>query len=80
MRKKQFDFIEKYHTQRQKAYAKARVDMDKGGFRDKLINGQITQEQATDKYNEFINGHLNRYLTKYAKNYGFEFSVEGGAK
>ena len=80
LRKKQFDFIDKFYSQRQKAYAKARVDMDKAGFRDKLMSGQMTQEQANSEYNKFISNHVNKYLTRYAKNYGFEFSVEGGAK
>lgn len=80
LRKKQFDFIDKFHSQRQKAYAKARVDMDKAGFREKFASGKMSQDQANDEYNKFINGHLNKYLTKYAKNYGFEFSVEGGTK
>lgn len=76
---KESKFIESYIKKYSNSVRKAQADLDSRGFREKIRSGEITQEYANTEMRKSISNNLYKYLNRYAKNYGFEYSMEGEA-
>lgn len=76
---KENKFVDAYAKKYNNAVRKAQAGLDKMGFREKVLSGEVTQEQANTEMRKLISTDMSKYLTRYAKNYGFEYAMEGEA-
>lgn len=55
---------------------KAQQDLDARGFREKIWNGEITQEHANTEYAKVVKTELLNFCNTKASEYNLEFNVE----
>lgn len=70
------EFARNYQKAFSNAVDRAKVDLDKRGFRDNLINGKITQADANAEFTRVIANILVTHCERTAHNYGMKFRVE----
>lgn len=54
----------------------AQRELDERGFMRKIMEGEITQEEANREFGKVIAREMSGYCKKYAERYGIEFTME----
>lgn len=77
------EFSKAYRTEYSKATSHAQADLDKRGFAEKIMNGEITHAYANREFAKSAAKYMVDYCEKNAGTYGLNFKVESvsvGAK
>lgn len=70
------EFVKDYDTNYKSACQYAQRDLDRRGFRDKIFNGEISQEQANVEFGRVVTNVMVNWSNQRASDYGIDFSVE----
>ena len=54
----------------------AQRDLDSRGFMEKIMDGEITQEQANKEFGRVVTNYMIEWTSSHASKYGVEFTVE----
>ena len=71
-----WQFVSQYDGERKIAHRIAQRELDQRGFREKIMDGEITQEYANREFGKVVTREMITYCNKYASQYGLEYSVE----
>lgn len=75
-RNKGMEFVVEYDGNYKKAINFAQHDLDSRGFREQIMNGNITQEQANREFTRVVTNQVLQWTTANAPKYGVDFTVE----
>ena len=70
------EFWNLYQLINQQAHMLGTQELDRRGYREKIISGEVTQEQGNWALRNLVVEILGAGMDKYAKMYGYEYEVE----
>ena len=71
-----FYFLRDFDGAYKSARWAAQDDLDSRGFRGKVMDGEITQEEANKEYGKVVAREMKTWCESHASQYGIEFSAE----
>lgn len=69
-------FVIDYEGEYKAALRVAQMDLDRRFFYEKIMNGEITKDQANVEFGKVVAKEMVGYCNKHASRYGIDFSVE----
>ena len=69
-------FIRDYNGEQIIARRLAQQDLDRRGFQGKIMDGEITHEQANREFGRVVTNYMIEWTSSHASKYGVEFNVE----
>lgn len=71
-----FNFLRDFDGEYKSARWAAQDNLDSRGFREKVMDGEITQEEANKEYGKVVAREMKTWCESHASQYGIEFSAE----
>ena len=71
-----FYFLRDFDGAYKSARWAAQDDLDSRGFREKVMDGEITQAEANKEYGKVVAREMTKWCESHASQYGIEFSAE----
>lgn len=69
-------FVRDYNGERIIGQRIAQKDLDQRGFREMIMDGKITHDQANKEFGRVMTNYMVEWTSSHASKYGVEFSVE----
>ena len=73
---KGYYFLRDFDGEYKSARWAAQDNLDSRGFRGKVLDGEITQEEANKEYGKVVAREMTKWCESHASKYGIEFSAE----
>ena len=71
-----FRFLSDYNGTHIGAQGTAQDELDRRGFREKIMDGEITHAEANKEYGKVVAREMKTWCESHASQYGIEFSAE----
>lgn len=69
-------FVRDYNGERIIGHRIAQKDLDQRGFREMIMDGKITQDQANKEFGRVVTNYMTEWTSSHASKYGIDFTVE----
>lgn len=73
---KGYYFLRDFDGEYKSALMMSQRDLDSRGFHLKVMDGEITQEQANTEFRRVVTNYMTNWTEAHAPNYGINFTVE----